>query len=178
MTIRYTATAAELLRFNLRMLDERMSPRFLWRDGTIVIAIAAAGIAVLVLGHWPVLHRLAFGAAIAGLTLFFFPRVRRAGLKRRLTALAERHEAAGEVAEIEVTIDDLGVTSRAGGRSRRIEWRQLAEIERDAEWAVVVGRDGEVIPIPWRAVPSGERRAALETLLQRHEELEAERRRG
>ena len=177
MTIRYTATAPELLRFNLRMLDERMHPRFLWRDGTVPIAIAAAGIAVLVLGHWPLLHRLTFGAAVAGLTLFFFPRVRRAGLKRRLTALAERHEQAGEVADIEVTIDDRGVTSRAGRRQRRIEWRQLSEIERDEEWVTIVARDGEVIPIPWRAVPSGERRAALETLLQRHEELEAGRRR-
>jgi len=171
VTIRYLATADELLRFNLRMMEERMAPRFLWRDGTLPVAIAAGGLAVLVLGHWPALHRVAFGLAIVGLTMFFFPRVRRAGVRRRLNALAEEQRKAGVDADIEVTIDDLGVTSRSGKQSRRILWERMVEIERDDEWVTIVGMDGEVIPIPWRAVPSGERRASFEALLLRHEEL-------
>lgn len=171
MTIRYLASADELLRLNLRMVEERMHPRFLWRDGTLPVAIAAGGLAVLVLGHWPALHRIAFGLAIVGLTMFFFPRVRRAGLRRRLNGLAEQQRKAGVDAEIEITIDDRGVTSRSGPQSRRIDWAKVVEIERDDEWALLVARDGEIIAIPWRAVPSEERRAALETLLARHEEL-------
>jgi hypothetical protein len=169
VTIRYAATADELLRFNLRMVEERMAARFLWRDGTLAIGVAAGGLAIIVLGHWPFLHRIGFGLAVVGLTLFFFPRVRRAGLRRRLEGLAAQQRQSGATADIEVTIDDRGVTSRSGPQSRRIDWDRLAEIERDVEWVTLIARDGEVIPIPWRSVPSEDRRAGLETLLARHE---------
>lgn len=169
MTIRFAATADELLRFNLRMVEERMAPRFRWRDGTLAIGLAAGSLVIIVLGHWSVLHRLGFGLAIVGLTLFFFPRVRRIGLRRRLQGVAARHRASGAEADIEVTIDDRGVTRRSGSQSSRVEWDRVTGIERDDEWVMLVARDGEVIAMPWRAVPSEDRRAGLEALLARHE---------
>ncbi len=165
MTIRYLASADELLHLNLRMLEERLGPRFLWRDGTLLVAIAAGGLAVLVLGHWPPLHRVSFGLAVAGLSIAFFPRIRRAGLRRRLTAMAAQQRTAGIEAEIEVTLDDRGIRSRSGRQERRIPWDDLADIERDDSLVRLIGRDGEVIAMPWRAVPEPDRRATLESLL-------------
>lgn len=168
MTIRYLASADELLQLNLRMLEERLGPRFLWRDGTLLVAVAAGGLAVLVLGHWPALHRVSFGLAVAGLSIAFFPRVRRAGLRRRLMAMAAQQRAAGVAVEIELEITDDGVIGRAGQQERRIAWDAVAACERDDEAVRLIGRDGEVIAIPWRAVPEPDRRAALESLLSVH----------
>lgn len=116
MRIRHLASADELLQLNLRMLEERLGPRFLWRDGTLLVAVAAGGLAVLVLGHWPAMHRVSFGLAVAGLSIACFPRVRRAGLRRRLMAMAAQQRAAGVTIEIEAG----GITSRAGRQERRI----------------------------------------------------------
>ena len=165
VTIRHLASADELLQLNLRMLEERLGPRFLWRDGTLLVAVAAGGLAVLALGHWRALHRVSFGLAIAGLSIAFFPRVRPAGLRRRLMAMAARQQAAGITVEIEVAIEAKGVVSRGGRQERRIAWDAAAACERDDEAVRLIGRDGEVITIPWRAVPEPDRRAALESLL-------------